>query len=133
MLWPELIAEWQLAPEEVRYIDQQQGFACLDCGNNLRAMTLAAAISRAFEHGGPLRELCLSDPRFRALRLLEINPAGELTRIFDLLPQHSLVAFPGFDMQQMNLPDGSVDLIVHSDTLEHIPEPLRLCRNAGGC
>ena len=52
VLWPELIAEWQLAPEEVEYIDQQQGFACLDCGNNLRAMTLAAAISRAFEHAG---------------------------------------------------------------------------------
>lgn len=58
VLWPELIAEWELAPEEVRYIDRQQGFACLDCRNNLRAMTLAAAISRAFDpRGTPARTL----------------------------------------------------------------------------
>lgn len=131
VLWPELIAEWQLAPAEVEYIDQQQGLSCLDCGNNLRAMTLAAAISRAFEHAGTLRELCHSDARFRALSLLEINSAGELTPIFKTLPHHALVAFPEFDLQQMNLPDDSVDLIVHSDTLEHIPDPrqaLRECR-----
>lgn len=128
VLWPELIAEWELAPEEVRYIDQQQGLACLDCGNNLRAMTLAAAISRTFGHAGSLRELCLSDPRVRGLRLLELNPAGELTSIFKLLPHHSLVAFPEFDMQHMNLPDDSVDMIVHSDTLEHIPDPLTALR-----
>ncbi len=128
VLWPELIAEWQLAPEEVRYIDQQQGLACLDCGNNLRAMTLAAAITRAFDHAGSLRELCLSNARFRDLRLLEINPAGELTAFFKLLPHHSLVAFPAFDMQQMNLPDESIDIVVHSDSLEHIPDPLQALR-----
>ncbi len=128
VLWPELIAEWQLAPEEVRYIDQQQGLACRDCGNNLRAMTLAAAISRAFAYAGPLRELCRGDASFREMRLLEINSAGELTSVFQEMPHHSLVAFPEFDMQQMNLPDESVDLIVHSDTLEHVPDPLEALR-----
>ncbi|MEO8044294.1 MAG: methyltransferase domain-containing protein [Spartobacteria bacterium] len=128
VLWPELIAEWELAPHEVCYIDQQQGLACRDCGNNLRAMTLAAAILRAFDHAGPLQKLCLSDARFRACRLLEINSAGELTPVFKLLPHHSLVAYPEFDLQQMKLPDESVDLIVHSDTLEHVPDPLQALR-----
>ncbi|CAN5448593.1 hypothetical protein BH18VER2_BH18VER2_04740 [soil metagenome] len=94
-------------------------------------MTLAEAISRTFQRPGPLRELCRSDVLFRALHLLEINSAGALTSIFELLPHHSLVAFPEFDMQRMNLPDNSVDLIVHSDTLEHVPNPsaaLRECR-----
>lgn len=128
VLWPELIAEWQLAPDEVRYIDRQQGLACVDCGNNLRAMTLAAAISRTFHHAGPLRELCRANARFRELRLLEINSAGELTPVFQEMPHHSLVAFPEFDMQQMNLPDDSVDIVVHSDSLEHIPDPLQALR-----
>ncbi len=128
VLWPELIAEWQLAPEEVQYIEQQQGFACRDCGNNLRTMTLAAAMTDAFGHPGSLRELCLSGARFRELRLLEINSAGELTSIFNLLPHHSLVAYPEFDMQQMKVSDDSFDLIVHSDTLEHIPDSLQALR-----
>lgn len=128
VLWPELISEWQLAPEEVRYIDQQQGLACLDCGNNLRAMTLAVAMNATFAHSGTLRELCRSNAHFRALRLLEINSAGELTSVFGLLPHHSLVAFPEFDMQAMEQPDNSVEIIVHSDTLEHIPDPRRALR-----
>lgn len=128
VLWPELIAQWQLAPEEVQYIDQQQGFACRDCGNNLRTMTLAAAMTDAFGHAGSLRELCLSEARLRDLHLLEINSAGELTAVFRLLPHHSLVSYPEFDLQQMNLPDDSVDIIIHSDTLEHVPDSLQALR-----
>lgn len=128
VLWPELIAEWQLAPHEVQYIDLQQGLSCLECGNNLRAMTLAAAIVRAFDHAASLRELCLSNALFRACTLLEINPAGELTPIFKQLPAHRLVTFPQFDMQQMKLRDRSVDIVVHSDTLEHVPDPLAALR-----
>lgn len=136
ILWQELIDEWELAPEEVNYIDLQQGLSCLDCANNLRAMTLAAAILRTFGHAGTLRDLCHSGARFRALTLLEINRAGELTPIFELLPNHMLRAFPQFDMQRMNLEDSSVDVIVHSDTLEHVANPLaalRECRRILDC
>ena len=48
-----------------------------------------------------------------------------------LLPHHTLVEYPQFDMRRMNLADNSVDLIIHSDTLEHVPDAvggLRECR-----
>src|SRR3954454_24925775 len=52
VLWPELVAEWELQPHERDYIDEQQGFHCLRCQANLRAMTLACAIMTAFNFNG---------------------------------------------------------------------------------
>jgi hypothetical protein len=52
VLWPELIEQWGLSPDEAAYIDAQQGFACANCKNNLRAMTLAVAVTRAFGFTG---------------------------------------------------------------------------------
>jgi len=36
VLWPELIAQWQLSEREAAYVDDQQGGACDDCGVSLR-------------------------------------------------------------------------------------------------
>ena len=43
-----LIDEWELNPEEVDYIDKQQGYYCTNCGCNLRSMTLAHSIMQYF-------------------------------------------------------------------------------------
>jgi hypothetical protein len=58
VLWSELIEQWQLSPDEVAYIDLQQGFCCTNCKNNLRTMTLAAAVTRAFGFVGSLKDFC---------------------------------------------------------------------------
>lgn len=121
ILWKELIAEWNLSTAEVDYIDLQQGLSCDGCTNNLRSMTLAAAMVSAFNRSSKLEDLCARDPVIRELSVIEMNPAGALTPILGLLPNHRLVEFPAFDMQRMDLEAGSVDVIVHSDTLEHVP------------
>ena len=41
-----------LSPDEVAYINLQQGFCCASCKNNLRTMTLAAAVTGAFGFAG---------------------------------------------------------------------------------
>ena len=65
ILWPELIEQWELSPDEVAYIDLQQGFCCAGCKNNLRAMTLATAMTNAFDFAGNLKDFCRSDPGIR--------------------------------------------------------------------
>jgi SAM-dependent methyltransferase len=85
-------------------------------------MTLGAAICRAFKCGVPLASACRDDVSLRSLNVLEINHAGGLTSTLRLLPNHELRKFPEIDMQQMNYAADTLDMIVHSDTLEHVPD-----------
>lgn len=121
VLWPELIAEWALAPHEVAYIDRQQGKGCAACGANLRSQALATAIMATLGLAAPLAQ---SLPRSRA-RILEINEAGALHPVLACAPGATYATYPEVDMQALPYAEGSFDLVVHSDTLEHVPQPLR--------
>jgi SAM-dependent methyltransferase len=130
VLWPELIMDWELSSEETAYIDRQQGFSCMECGNNLRSMVLAKAILSVM---GEDKSLKLAARRFRhrCLKILEINEAGNLSPILKGFPRHKLVTYPEADMTKLNFHDGTFDLVIHSETLEHVPDPhagLRECR-----
>ena len=122
VLWPELVEEWELSPEEAAYIDLQQGFFCANCKSNLRSMTLAAAICRVFGFGGNFEDFCRNNEEIRALTVVEVNAAGTLSRCLEILPQHQLRCFPQLDLQQMSFESCSIDVIIHSDTLEHVPD-----------
>jgi SAM-dependent methyltransferase len=122
VLWPELVAQWELSSNEVAYINLQQGFCCAECKNNLRTMTLAAAVTRGFNFTGTLKDFCRNDPEIRQLTVIEINPAKNLSPFLQALPKHVLRAFPELDMQKMPFEDSSIDVILHSDTLEHVPD-----------
>ena len=123
VLWPELIADWELSPNEVEYVNRQQGFHCVTCRNNLRAMALADAILSAYDFSGTLVQFVESRSA-RKLRVLEINEAGGLTPILKKLTKHQLVCYPEFDMTKLAFDPASFDLVVHSDTLEHVPDPV---------
>jgi SAM-dependent methyltransferase len=122
VLWPELIEEWELSPDEVAYLNLQQGLCCADCENNLRTLTLAAAMTKAFAFTGSFKDFCRDDPQIRKLTVIEINPAKNLSPFLQSLPKHGLHSFPQLDMQRMSFADSSIDVIIHSDTLEHVPD-----------
>jgi SAM-dependent methyltransferase len=137
VLWTELVSTWGLADQEAEYIDVQQGTHCVNCGSNVRSIALARAILRSQRHEGPLFRF-VRDGTQANLRVLEINEAGTLHPVLRMLPRHRLVSYPDVDMSRLPFADGSFDLVVHSDTLEHLPDPgsgLRECRrvlDAGG-
>jgi SAM-dependent methyltransferase len=139
VLWPELISDWKLSQMEVDYVNRQQGFYCVTCRNNLRAMALADTILSAYDFSGTLVQFVESRSA-RKLRVLEINEAGGLTPILKKLPKHQLVRYPEYDMSNLTFGSGSFDLGVHSDTLEHVPNPVsglaeccRVLTKAGRC
>lgn len=121
VLPPALIADWRLAPEEVAYIDRQQGFCCTTCWANLRSMRLARTLCQLRRWPEPLNA---ATPR-TALAILEINEAGALHPALAKAPGHVFAAYPEVDMQNLPYPDESFDIVVHSDTLEHVPQPIR--------
>jgi SAM-dependent methyltransferase len=123
VLWEALITEWGISPAEVEYINRQQGFRCMKCDCNLRSMCLAKAIMRYFRFDGLFTRFV----RYRCfrLRILEINEAGDLSYLLARAWRHKLVSYPENDMTSLKFADSSFDLVVHSDTLEHVPNPLQ--------
>ena len=121
VLWPELVAEWALAPEEVAYVDRQQGECCTTCGSNLRSIALARGMARATGLPEPLR----NSIKGYTGRILELNEAGTLHPVLGLASGLTYGAYPEVDMQALPYPDESFDVVIHSDTLEHVPQPVR--------
>lgn len=124
VIWDDLAAAWQLSPQERLYIDRQQGTQCSSCGANLRSIALSDAIRDAVGTDLNLREFA-SVPDPAALTILEINEAGTLSPILRLFSGHVLAAYPDIDIHAMPYTDNSFDLVVHSDTLEHVEQPIR--------
>jgi SAM-dependent methyltransferase len=131
VLWPELIEAWELSEDEVGLVERQQGFSCASCGSNLRSMTMAAAMLREFGSGRLFRDFVERDSAARKLRLLEINAAGQLSPYLSRFRRHTFAQYPDIDIQAMPYADGSFDLVVHGDTLEHVPEPVAALRECG--
>ena len=139
VIWSELAAEWGLSPEEAEYIDRQQGVTCRKCGNNLRSIALAKAIMSTRGHKGDFRSF-LWYPRNWLLKILEVNTAGTLTKYLAKMPRRTLATYPQVDMQKLPYENDRFDLVVHSDTLEHIASPvvalsecLRVLKPGGFC
>jgi len=59
------------------------------------------------------------------LRVLEVNEAGTLTKFLAKMTRRVLACYPQVDMQAMPYANNHFDLVVHSDTLEHVLDPVK--------
>src|SRR5258708_2265674 len=119
-----LIREWQLSADEAAYVNRQQGLQCVRCGSTLRCMALADALLRHCGGTGTFAAFSAS-PAVQRLSVLEINEAGGVSPFLAKWPGPVLAKYPQVDMQHLPHADGTFDLVVHSDTLEHVPDPLQ--------
>jgi SAM-dependent methyltransferase len=132
-MWPELVAEWQLNAEWASWFDQREGSHCVRCGSNLRVSQLAEGIITTVNESlgskaASLRSL-FRDPRALALSIAELNSAGAVHQYLALAPglRHSEYGstsgdVPSEDLMHLSYADETFDLVVTSDTLEHVPD-----------
>lgn len=123
ILWEKLIQDWQLSEYEAEYINRQQGVYCKRCKVNLRGMAIAYAMMRYAHYKGYFKDF-VRTRKMRSKKILEINEAAWLTQYFSKIRGHVLASFPEVDMQKLPYLDNSFDIVLHSDTLEHVPDPL---------
>lgn len=87
-------------------------------------MALAAAVLHAYRATGTLTDFVLS-ALARSLKVLEINEAGGLSTVLKGLSNHRMIVYPDYDMTNLSSLSEDFDLVIHSDTLEHVPNPER--------
>ena len=114
--------DWQLSPYELAYVNRQQGEFCNACRCNLRSLALAEAIRSFFYTKTLFKDLVLSEAAKRT-SLLEINEAGNLTPFLKHFGGYVFGKYPEVDIHQLLYPSDTFDLVVHSDTLEHVHNP----------
>ena len=124
VLWPELVADWQLSQDEVDYVDDQQGCSCDACGANLRAVALGKAVQGALGTEEPVKDI-VKRARFRDVRILDLNGAPALSPALADLPNYVRGDYPEVDMHQLPFKEATFDIVLHSDTLEHVAHPVR--------
>ncbi len=116
ILAKELRASW---PEE---FVERESLLCAGCGSSRRVRLLAAAVIGLYgERARSVRALVDEAP-FRSLDVAEVNALGRMHPFLAPHPRLTSVEYPEQDLQALTWPDRSFDLLLTSDTLEHVPD-----------
>jgi SAM-dependent methyltransferase len=132
-LWPELISEWQLPSQWAEWFNEREGQSCPACGSNLRSIQLAKAILQAIQKlcGATAQSLkgAFAQEKVHELRIAEINSAGALHPFLAQIPNLAYSEYcstspgiPSEDLMKLSYADCTFDLVITSETLEHVPD-----------
>jgi SAM-dependent methyltransferase len=135
-----LVELWGISPRLAEALARKESCACSNCGASLRARRMAAVILQNFQVGNPpvpvrsIHEWTRSQEIAR-LKIAEINRIEGLHEELACLPgfqasDYHPGARPGEivagirseDLTHLTYPDDSLDLVLTSETLEHVPD-----------
>jgi SAM-dependent methyltransferase len=135
---PRLAELWDLSPRLAEALARKESSDCSRCGAKLRVRRLARALLDAYPVGSPPRAAdsvseWVKSPQVQPLRIAEINIIEGLHELLAKLPGHAYSDYregapPGSvvdgvsheDLTRLTYPDASFDLVLTSETLEHV-------------
>jgi SAM-dependent methyltransferase len=127
----ELIAAWELPRDWVEHFERREGVLCSACGSSARVQQLASVVAAECARRLELPRSSLAElargSAFHRLAVAEINPCGKLHQFLALHPRLSFSDYGSTtarseDLQALSYGDATFDLVLTSDTLEHIPD-----------
>lgn len=101
---------------------RRESMWCGRCGANTRERGLWAVLLEHYSaKATSAKELVLEEP-FRSLRIAEINRLNAGHRYLRSHPRLVYAEYPEEDLQNLSYGDATFDLVITSDTLEHVPD-----------
>ena len=127
---------WILPPGQRAELDErlERRFAareslwCSRCGSSLRVRRVADVLLLHYGAGARSLAALVEEPGFRELEVAEINAVGELHEVLAAHPRLTYSEYPQEDVTRLSYADASFDLVLTSDTLEHVPDFRRALR-----
>lgn len=128
----ELVESWQIDSRWRRMIERREGLRCSVCGSVSRFRYLARIVMEELGAPGPGHGSFADythTEAFRQLRVAEVNGCGPLHGYLSRNPALAYSeygsedpAVPSEDLAQLSYGDSEFDLVLTSDTLEHVPD-----------
>jgi SAM-dependent methyltransferase len=128
-----LINESKLNAQWEDYFNHREGEICISCGGSIRGRQMGLAlvnwINRTLGTDFQNAQSALCYTGGRRLKIAEINSCGGVHKILSRLPNVSYSEFEPQDksirhedLLGLSYEDDFFDIVLHSDTLEHIPD-----------
>lgn len=143
VVWPELKRRWGLNDRLAQALAAKETDCCAWCGAPMRSRRMAEVLLSLFPMGDPPRPArslrsWANLPEARRLKIAEINQVPGVHQAIQSLPGLSYSEFipdrqPGSthdgirceNLLALSYADQSFDLVLHAETLEHVPDLAR--------